>query len=782
MADRLAAARALKERCYAVWHTDPAEVLRCAAALGDLAAGAPDGAAGEEVRALAQWTAAIADLVEARLSSALERLELAHDTFAAIGCAADAAQTRVPRIMALALLGRFDAAIECAAGARRALLAQGDRRSAAKVMLNTGSLCMQRDRYRDAAGHYRAAAALFARIGDREHSVLADVGQADALAYLGATQEAEALYRRALARARTHRLPVIESAVVQAIAEIALARGSYREALAGLEQASRDFARLGLPLLQIEADKALADAYVELRLLPEADALYADVLARLDAHEAAATRAWVWLHRARLRAARNELGPALEALAQADRLFAEMDSPAGQAAAQLARSELSLAAGAADAARAAATAARDHFAAIGLPLLNAQLALAEADAAAGNDLEAKAGFDALLAMPETASPLCERAWLGRGRLLRRTGRPDAARHAFEQAVALAEATRHGLPGDDFRRAYLDRRAGAYEELLRLALEAHDAEPGEASAEAVLVSVERRRARTLRDRLGLAAVAREREPEPGPVRAKRERLDWLYRRLNRFLRDGDAHDLPATLHAERSQLEQWLLEHDRRARIAQDLPAPQAGPIDAMSDLRRVRETLGSQTSLVAYAELDDELFAVTLAHGRVQLHRRIARWPSVQAALRDWRGQLATQQIGSERLGRHAGLLAERARRCLERLHALVWQPLAATLSGVTTVRIVPCGALAAMPFAALWDGRSHLVESLDTVLAASVEPALRSRPSRPIANVVAVADTLRLPGASAEATAVSHCWPGAILRTGGRRHPRGPGRRGRRR
>ena len=73
MPDPRAAARVLKERCYAAWHSEPAEAARCADDLADLAAahaGTPHAA---ELAALAAWTGAIADLAGGRLAMAVER-------------------------------------------------------------------------------------------------------------------------------------------------------------------------------------------------------------------------------------------------------------------------------------------------------------------------------------------------------------------------------------------------------------------------------------------------------------------------------------------------------------------------------------------------------------------------------------------------------------------------------------------------------------------------------------------------------------------------------------
>ena len=775
-----AAARALKDRCYAAWHTDPGEAVRCADALAELAADAPGGGPDSEIAALVDWTGAIADLIHNRLARAVQRLDAAQAGFLACGLVSDAALTQVPKLMGLALQGRFDEALVCAGQARDQLLALGDRRSAAKVVLNTGSLCMQQDRYAEAAAHYRQATVLFARLGDREHSVMADMGRADALFYQGETAEAAALYQRSVQRAQAHGLPVLASAAAQALAELALARGRYAEALAGLGAASRHFARLNLPLRQVEAEKALADAYAELRLLPEAAALYDEVHQRLD--EGSATKPWVWLQQARLAGG----GTAAEAaLAQAQRLFVAMDNAVGLAALQLVRAEqgLQAMAGAADAgamARAALQAARnagERYARLGLPAPAATLAVAEAETACGDATAALARLDDLVGGTELPLPQLERACLLRGRALQRLGRPDEARRAFERAVEFAEAGRTALPGDDLQRAYLGQRAGAYEELLRLALADHEVKPGDGAAWAVLQAAEQLRARTLRDRLGLAGRARAHAVAPADERAARERLDVLYRRLNRVLHDGQTDEAPAALHDERRRLEQGLLERARRRRLAMgnadhgiaadgtDRPAAGLDP-RAVDTPAALHAALPDGSALVVYAVLDDELFALTARAGHLQLHRHLARWTEVLPALSRLGNHWATQRLGAH-LQRHAELLADRCRKALGIVFDQVWWPLQDALDGAEAVQVVPCGALASLPFAALWDGQMHLVERHRFGLLASVDALLNARPVAPLRRRVALADTHALAGAADEVAALAASWPGLEVHTG---------------
>lgn len=360
-------------------------------------------------------------------------------------------------------------------------------------------------------------------------------------------------------------------------------------------------------------------------------------------------------------------------------------------------------------------------------------------------------------------------------------------------MALSEAGRAALPGDDLQRGHLQRHVGAYEELLRLALEDHARAPGEAAAWAVLQALERWRARTLRDRLGPAAAERAASNAPAgrtedrDERAARERLDWLYRRLNRFLHEDGEPEAPAALQHERRALEQAWLERARRWRLAAAGPsaAQSSGAAATGIDASALAAALGDGRALVAYGEIDGELLAVSVVAGQVAVHHPLAPIADLRSALRALHAQLATLRLGHAVLQRHAAQLTARTRRCLQQLHGLVWRPLAPALQGVHTVLLVPGAALASLPFAALWDGRRHLVEDLQLGLLASAELLLRGQAppaAAPAAaatagapggvlpaggEVLVMADTLRLPGAAAEAAALAACWPQARVHAG---------------
>ena len=199
--DALLLAWALKDLCYEAWNSEPPRAARAAEALRALSLLAAPAAQAREIEGLAAWTAGIAHVTGGRMADAVHAFDLAAAALREAGLPDPAAETQVPKIMALSMLGQHDAAATCAEAAQRELLALGNLRAAARVSQNLGSLHLRRDDHPAAARHFRAAAVLFARLGDHAHSVLADIGLAGALTEMGDFDEALRIHARARMRA-----------------------------------------------------------------------------------------------------------------------------------------------------------------------------------------------------------------------------------------------------------------------------------------------------------------------------------------------------------------------------------------------------------------------------------------------------------------------------------------------------------------------------------------------------------------------------------------------------
>ncbi|HEX8117281.1 MAG TPA: hypothetical protein VF521_08415, partial [Pyrinomonadaceae bacterium] len=97
-------AHALKDVCLEEWSGDPPRAVAAADALEALAS-ADDS---EEVAALRDWGRGIAALVGGRMEEAIRRLDEAESRFQQLCQPHTAGSTRVSKLIALALLGRYD--------------------------------------------------------------------------------------------------------------------------------------------------------------------------------------------------------------------------------------------------------------------------------------------------------------------------------------------------------------------------------------------------------------------------------------------------------------------------------------------------------------------------------------------------------------------------------------------------------------------------------------------------------------------------------------------------
>lgn len=750
-----AAAWALKDRCYAAFATEPPQAVQAAAELQALAAAWPGEA---EIAALAQWVGGIVALVQARMADAVAAFDAAADGLRAAGHPDPAAQTQVPKIMALSMLGRHDEAVACAEAAATALRALGNTAAAARVSQNLGNLLLRRDDYPGAAHHYRAAAVMFARSRDMERSVSADIGLADTQAAMGDFDEARRTYARARARAGWHGLALPAALVDESLALLDLACGRYREALAGLASACRRYEALALPQYRAIAEKQLADVYLELRLLPEALAQYEAACTRFATLALPDERAWALAQRGRALALLG--APEAEAaFDDAAALFEAQGNAVGAASLDLARAEAALARDEPAAAAVAAARARAAFdaAAQADGRLRAELVLALAQAGQG-DSGAAAALHAVL---DTAAQRSQRrvevqALTGLGRLAQAAGDAALAARHFEDAIARFEAQRAALPDDALRSALLADHLKPYEGCVALALAAGD-------AATVLWQLERYRARSLDDRIAERGPPPDADPEQQRLR---ERLQWLYRRRQRFADDGAP---VAALDAEVRQAEHALLEQARRRRVAEApaVDAAQEGP-DAATFAQALQGALAAGDAIVEFGAAGGRLFACVATAGGVVLVPPFAELAAVHDAADALAFQLAALRHGEAPVRAHLATLTARAEQRLARLRTLLWAPLAPALAGVPggvrRLVVVPHGVLGRLPWGALVDD-----DALPLALAPSARAALRalSRPARPPRRVLALGESSRLPQAGAEAAQVAACHGGGTVRVG---------------
>lgn len=704
MSPELARAWALKDACYEAWTREPAAARSAAEELAVLAAAVPDQPL---VQALAAWTGGIADLAAGSLASALDALTRAGAAFAAAGDGRREAETQVPCLIALALLGRHDEALALGERAQASFLAAGDEAAAGRVELNLASMLMQQDRYAEAAQLYRASALRFARAGDRQHSVMADAGLATALAWQFDFDEAERIHDRAARRAVAHGLRALRPVIDVSRGRLALHRGRHTQALAYLGAALSAIEPTAQRQAQAEAERSLADAYAALHLWPEAQALYDRAARTATEIGTPIERAWTLVQRADVLAAQGATAAAQADLDVAHLLFTTHGNAVGTARVALQAAALATGSGDPATAQAQADRAAAAFAEAGVPGWQGEALVlgAEARLAQGEREAAERGFRAALRVAEGLPEIEAACFTGLGRC---AATPVDARSFFERAVDSIERQRAALAGDEFRIAYGSARRTAHEALLELALR-------EGDARGVFEAVEGSRAQALRQGLRDRAARRDADPP------ERERWRFLHAQWRRALDGGQVQRAAELQQRIRAAEHEWL-EAERRARASAGAAAAHA-PGDAadparVPSLARLQSMLAHDAALVEFVEVGRELVTVIVRHDAVTLQRLDGR--ELDRQVQGLRQQLDTRRHGAAVLRRHDAQLATLARSHLLRLYRRLWEPLEAALRGAEAVVVVPHRSLHYVPFAALYDGSAHLVERIAVSLAPS--------------------------------------------------------------
>jgi len=709
-------ARALKSLCYEVFTTNPPRSVAAAEATAAVAAFTDD----PEALALAAWTAGIAALVGGRMEDACGRLDEAEAGFLALGEEHAAASTRVSKIYALVMLGRYDEAIECGLRAREIFLEHGDLAAAGRIEQNLGNLHFRRDRYREAERFHRAALERFTALGDERLLTPVENGLANALKWQHEFRAAADLYERALARAQAAGSERSQAEIENNIGVLALFQGQYDRALDFLERCRRRYAMLDMSHQAAHAERYLADAYLELNLAPEAAATYERLIPIFSELRLRYDQAWVMAHLGRARSMLGESEAARTAFAEARALYAAEGNAIGEALVALFEAQLHYAQRDFAASAAAAATAETAFADAGTRgrALLARWLRGEALRADGRWEESRRVIEVTLteAVRDGVPQVVQRCHVTAGLLAGVTGDGTRAEESFKQAVTLLEELRAPLPAEEFRAAFVADKQTPYVELVRLCL----ADGGADRAMEALEYVERAKSRTLVDLLQ-GAVPLQPQPrdrfEEGLVERMqqlREELNWYYSHLNQppaALHGGPATD-PAIAIREREQAISEISRqlHQRSAGIP-----GQVRP----TTIADVQRHLGSDTAFVEYFSVDDELLAFIVTEGGIAVERGLGERPAIEAMVERLRFQIGTLRYGARRLEAHVTQLTERIRHHLSELYDILLRPIEDRLAQQRIV-IAPHGALHSVPFHALHDGSGYLIERREVLYAPS--------------------------------------------------------------
>jgi CHAT domain-containing protein len=690
--------------------SDPARAARVATALASLARSTSD----HEVSAIAAWTEGMVALDSGQMQEAITRLDSSEAQFLALGHAIAAASTQVSKLRALAMQGQFDQALECGLRARDVFLAHSDILATGKIEQSLGNLYFLLDQYVKAEQHYRAARTLYETAGDPKQLAQIDNCLATTLTSQHHFREAEMVYERALSRAEAEGLEITVAEIETNQGCLALFQGHYDRALDYLERSRRRYAALNMPHQSAIADQELADAYLELNLLPEAAAIYRRVIPVFSELGMQPELARALGYHARVNMALGRYSEARHLLAEARASYETAGNAVGTAMIRLIEAQAYDAEGNYTAAASAAAETEMAFSEVHAwgRLLLARWLQGDALRAEGKLDQAERVLTGTLrdARQWAVLPLIDRCYTSLGLIADAAGDESGAEQAFKAAINSIEELRAPLPAEEFRTAFMANKLRPYTEMVRLCLA--QGTPGRV-AEA-LDYIERARSRALLDMIG-GAVPRSPKPRDefeaelyARLEVLREELNWFYSQINQP--DSDIYSRSAELMAEfRNDVQE---RETSIAEITLQLRQRNAGNSVQIEtfDIPALKKYLGTETALVEYFSLDGRPLAFVVTDEGIE-----AIWlpdveEGVETALRQLHFQLGTLRHSAESLYKHLPQLTARARYHLGKLYDLLLRPIEDRL-GMRRLVVVPHRILHYVPFHALHDGASYLIE-----------------------------------------------------------------------
>lgn len=708
----------LKDICLEGWSTHPAQALGAAASLQLLAAIRPN----QEIKALAAWSAGLRALIDGEMQTAITALEESEQRFLSVGKIHTAAATQVSKLIALSMLGRYEEAIECGLRARDVFLAYKDIQAAGKIEHNIGNLYFRRDSYHDAEIFQNAARERFAALNDQKQLATVNNCLANTHALLHKFKSAEELFEQALRQAELSGQPVTLAGIEGNIGLFALLQGRYDRALDYLERSRQRYTSLGLSIQAVLAEHEIADTYLELNLAPEALAIYERVIPVFTQHGMRAEEARAHAYGGRALMLLGRTKEAQRWLDQAQKLYAAEKNPVGAALVELTHAQLLYREGRFEGARMMAGQAEPALLMSGSwqRLLLARWLRGEADRALGKLAPARALLaQTLLDAEDHGQPqIAERCFSSLGSVALSDGDLELAEVYFKKAIELTEELRAPIPGEEFRTAFFANRMSPYQELAKLCLREGDARAVEA-----LSFVERARSRVLADalagRIALYTPARDDFEAHlyGQMGKLREELNYLYNQMHRSVRGA------VKSQGTNSELEQALLEREGKlleiTRQLQHRGAKSDQTTDDLFSIARLRAALGTERALVEYTTIDDELVAFLVTGEQVEVVRGLGSESEVVADIERCRFQIDTLRYGSTQVRNHLPALAERTRKHLSSLYDRLLRSIEPKI-GARQLVIVPHRALHYLPFQALHDGDSYLIERREVSFAPS--------------------------------------------------------------
>ncbi len=565
---------------------------------------------------------------------------------------------------------------------------------------NRGVILETTGQYEGAQAAYESAEILAKQINALES--LSDIknNRGIVLTHLGRVTEAINSFKEAIALFANLNLDIVEAQAWSNCADAHLSAGQYTDALAALREAESRLVAKSATAHELILRRKTGDVYRALNLYPEAITICESLDEPLLAAGMSDHRArmlWGW---GATLSAMERWDEAATLLTEAAQLFAHADNIPLLARVRLAQMTGQQAQGQSDAARITFSEMESLLDAQRWPVqwVAAQLQAASLQPSPLATLQAALAAAQQLGLPT----LIYRAHQQLGHVYLHNHDPANAQRHLTAAIDIIESLRGTLAHEMALTAFLRDKTGAYDDLLQLYL-------ASGAEEEAFTLAERAKSRTLVDLLTGVIVPAAASDELLKS-AETIQLAALQADLNATYNQFFGSDEPlAQLQARAKRLEQQIAQIRLRTEGSR-----------RVKHAERVAERF-SKTPLVAFHILNDEILAFVAWQGERRVVRQVGSVIVVRRLLQRLAMQWDRFRAGTHFAERHLQLLERSARKILQDLYVNLVAPLAEHLPTDGALTIVPHGLLHQVPFHALHDGATYLLEKFEIGYAPSV-------------------------------------------------------------
>ena len=678
------------------------------------------------------------------------------------------ARTLSGSIQSLLLLGRYDEALAAGARASAIFRRQGNTRRLARLEINIGNIYHRQDRFTEALGYYERAYEQMLAHDDAEG--LAAVLSNMSLCHISLNDFSEALELHQVARRHCEQknMPILVAYADYNIAYLHFLRGEYGRSIQMLRDASVSAKKANDAYQLALCNLDLSEIYLELNLSAEAGELGRaanEAFHKLGfGYEAAKALGFAAI-------AASRQGQAFEAVklfTTAKEMFVRDQNQVWPSLIDLYQALVLFTEGRLFEARRLCSAAHGFFRtspmrgkAVLAELLLARIALRLGDArlARQHCQSAREGLENL-----DSPTLLYQAEFLMGEVERTTGNEDAAYEAYRRARVAIEGLRSSLRGGELKIAFFENKLEVYENLVDICLRRPNS-----FAEA-FAYIEQAKSRTLIDLLN-QPVHVPTAADPGQselvrsIRNLREELNWYYNLIEREQLRPE----------ERSQERVQQLEQQARSREADFMraikeatvaEANQAGvQVSSTMSMEQIRTALPSDTALVEFFCAHDRNIACVLTRDNLHICP-VTVQTRIQKLLQLLQFQMSKFRLDAQYVATFSQTLLESTQANLKSLYQELIAPIRHLLE-VRHIVFVPHGLLHYVPFHALHDGESYLIDrfAISYAPSASVYAHCQTKP------VTAAGDPLilgvpdeRTPAIREEVEALARILPNAKL------------------